>query len=296
MKVIQPVPFKEEMLVSTTATETYASYSSGTTYALGAKVVYSSRIYESLQNSNTNHSPDTSSTWWLDVGPDNRHAMFDSAVSTSTTATTILNVVLTPGIINSLAFINLDANEVTVTVRNGAGGPIVYQATNGLQGNTTVDWYMYFFNPTLIKRTQLIFSNIPPYVNSHVTIEISNVGLISLGALIFGNLIELGSTQYGVESGIIDYSIKQTDDFGNTTFVQRAYSKRMSAQIDVRKANLNYVQQILISLRSKPCVWIGSESSEYEEAVIVFGFYKEFSLNISYPTHGVYSLEVEGLT
>lgn len=39
-------------------------WAGGTTYAAGALVSYNGVVYKSLQNSNTNHQPDTSPTWW----------------------------------------------------------------------------------------------------------------------------------------------------------------------------------------------------------------------------------------
>ena len=42
-----------------------ANYSAGTTYAIGNRVTYSGKTFESLQNSNINHDPLVSPTWWL---------------------------------------------------------------------------------------------------------------------------------------------------------------------------------------------------------------------------------------
>ncbi|HRK32511.1 MAG TPA: hypothetical protein PLD59_15710, partial [Tepidisphaeraceae bacterium] len=45
-----------------------SEYGSGTTYSLGAQTRIGDTIYESLQNSNTNHAPATSPTWWRWLG------------------------------------------------------------------------------------------------------------------------------------------------------------------------------------------------------------------------------------
>ena len=58
MKVIERVLFQGSMLTSTTATNTYADWSSATTYAATNRVTYSGRTYESLVGSNLNHRPD----------------------------------------------------------------------------------------------------------------------------------------------------------------------------------------------------------------------------------------------
>ena len=92
MKVIKPVVFSSSQLLSTTAVETEATYDAVTTYAIGNKVVYLTRIYESLVDSNTGNTPDTNPTKWLDIAPANKYAMFDNEVNTSTTAGADLSV------------------------------------------------------------------------------------------------------------------------------------------------------------------------------------------------------------
>lgn len=295
MLVLKPTVFQNSMLISTDATEIYADYSSGTTYADNARVVYNFNIYESLQGTNLNHQPDTSPTWWLLVGADNRHAMFDQLVSTGTTKASTLTVTIATGTIDSFALINLDTDTVKITVRDGLGGTIVYEETGGLSGTTVLDWYQYFFYDPLLRRTQLVFRGIPPYVNSHVTLEFIKTGTISVGAAVWGSLSTLGGTQYGATAGIVDYSRKETNVFGNIEFIERAYSKRMQTQVYVDNANLNRTQQLLYSLRATPAVWIASDSPQYEEALVVYGWYRDFSTDISYPSHSLCSLEIEGL-
>lgn len=297
MKVIKATTFQNSMLTSTTATNAYSNWSSGTTYAINNRVTYNNKTYESLQNSNLNKQPDTNPTWWLLIGADNKHAMFDQTVSTGTTAGTSLTVVLAPGTIDSLALINLDCEIVTITVKDAPGGTVVYTYTGGLSGVTVGDWYQYFFYDPLLKRTQLVFQNIPPYATCEVTLVFTRAsGTISVGECVFGLLTNIGDTQYGATAGIIDFSKKSTDDFGNITFVERPYSKRMSSRVMVSNVNLNRVQQLLYSLRATPSVWIGSDDALFEEALVVYGFYKDFSMEIAYPSHSICSLEVEGLT
>ena len=299
MKTIRPITFQESQLISTTAVNAEADWSSATTYSIGQIVSYSGKRWESLQNTNLNKTPTTAPTWWLDIGADNKHAMFDSVVATSTTATTSLTVVVAPGqTFDSLALINIDAAVVSVTITNGAGGPVVYEATAGLSSESITDWYGYFFYDPLLKRTQVIFYNIPPYPNARVTIEFeTSVGeLASVSTVIYGTLFEIGGTQYGASVGIVDYSIKETDEFGNATFVRRAYSKRLNAQVTVPNTQLNRVQSLLYSLRATPAVWIASDDPTLEEALIVYGWYRDFSTEISYPTFSMLSIEIESLT
>lgn len=300
MKVINPVNFTSGMLISTNATDPNPVYSAATTYAKDAIVSYNTFLYQSLQAGNLNKQPDlvTSSTWWIKIGSDNRYAMFDLQVGQRTTRTSGLTVTVAPGqIIDSVALIDVNALTAVLTVRDGLGGPIVYQRTAGLSGATVIDWYTYFFSDPLQPITQVVFQGIPPYLNAHITLELTvQAGdSVTIGEMVFGSLSVIGTTQYGVSAGIIDYSVKETDEFGNTTFVERPYSKRLSAQVHLQNTQMNRVQRLLYSLRAKPCVWIATDDPSFQESLVIFGFYRDFSTEIAYPSHSMCNIELESL-
>lgn len=73
MRVTPPVPLVDVNFVSSTAAEPTApaTYAGGTMYALGdiVKVVADFAIYESLQNTNSNNTPNVSPLWWRQIGP-----------------------------------------------------------------------------------------------------------------------------------------------------------------------------------------------------------------------------------
>lgn len=295
MKVIDPVLFQTSHLVSTTATETYSAYDAGTSYSIGNKVVYLTRIYESLTNTNLGNTPSTSPTIWLDISPANQYAMFDTEVNTQTTGATPLIVEVKPGtIINSLSLINLECTSVTVEMEDAPGGNVVYTKTVNLDGTSILDWYMYFFEPYDFL-TSVTLTDLPPYGNNQLKVTLTaGVGTVKIGAMIYGNSFEIGLTQYGVGFGIRDYSVKETDNFGNTTFVQRAFSKRLAPQVLMENTRLRYVFKKLENIRSKPTVWIPTDVSDYEPMTI-YGFYRDFTIDVNYPTTSLVSLDLESL-
>lgn len=284
-------------LMYTTVTDPNAVWSSGTTYSIGQKVRYNNYVYESLQNTNLNKQPDTQITWWLKLYPDNMHAALDTTISTISTATTTMTFVVKPGLINAIALLNVDAGVVDVGLTDPVDGN-VYYATYGLSGVSVYDWYQYFFYDPILKRTQIVLENIPQYSNGLVTIRLTGtIGEItSVAQAIFGQSEILGLTQYGVNAGIVDYSKKETDEFGTITFVERAFSKRLSAEVFVDNLELNRIQNLLYAIRAKPSVWIASTNPLFEEALIVYGFYRDFNTTIAYPSHSICNLEIEGLT
>lgn len=296
MKVIAPTTFDAAThLVSTTAVETYATYNAATTYAKDDFVDYGTHIYQSLVNSNTGNQPDISPTFWVLIGPDNVHAMFDDQISTATISATPLEVVLDTGLCNSLALFGLVGNQVDVTVTDGAAGPTVYAETISLDGTFIFDWYQYFFEP-YVQIEEIVLTDLPPYVDARLTVELTGSGNVQIGQLVFGTQYELGSAEYGASIGIIDYSRKETDEFGVTTFVERAFSKRMTARLMLETVQIARVQQVLARIRAKPAVWVGVPDDATYTPLTVYGFFRDFSIEVSYPTQSYCSLEIEGLT
>lgn len=298
MKVLKPVKFVQSMLLSSTATDSTPIYSPTTTYAKDALVQYEGNIYISLVASNIGKTPGVlgSEGNWLIKGPTNVYAMFDNQVSTQTIATSPLTVTFAPSaVVDTIALVNISsAVTVSIDVLDKPGGVNVFSRVYQLDGTIITDWFGYFFEPFNLS-SELIIQGIPLYSSAVITISITSGGSVGVGSILFGNVYKLGHTAYGSSVGIRDYSIKETDAFGNTTFVQRPYSRRGSFSIDIPKANLNKVSKILESIRTTPVVWIATEDDNYQFSTI-FGYYKDYNIEISYPSHSLCSLDIEGLT
>lgn len=295
MKVVKPTTIGDAQLVSSSAPETdYAAWAAGTDYAVFARAIDVHKIWESVQTPNIGHTPGASPLYWAEVAPTNRWAMLDTEISTQTALASPLTVVIKPGYVNALAVFGLEGATLDVTVRDGLAGPVVYIRALSLDGTILADWYQYFFEPS-VQLGEAVMTDLPPYIDAHITVALSGPGTVKCGILILGTVYELGGTQYGASAGIIDYSRKDTSATGVTTFVRRKYSKRMSAPLMLNNAQLNKVQRVLADLRATPCAWIGTDADGFEP-LTVFGFYRDFSIDVAYPTSSYCSLEIEGLT
>ena len=183
----------------------------------------------------------------------------------------------------------------TVEVRDGAGGEVIYDREYPLDTTEIFDWYQYFFEPS-VQLGSVVMTDIPPYSTSYVTITLSGAAgsTVECGGCIFGTFYALGTAEYGATAGIIDYSRKETDDYGTTTFVRRAFSRRMVVNLMLPTAQVAKLQRILSDLRATPAMWIGSDDVTYTP-LQVYGFYRDFQIDIAYPTQSYCSLEIEGL-
>lgn len=301
MKVVRPITITDSNLTSSTVPETdYPLWVVGTAYAVGAYVIRTTglhRIYQCLV-ANTGVAPETStlavttSPKWLDTGPTNTYGMFDSQVGTATTVASSLTVVIAPGTADSLGLLQLVGDSVRVSMVSGS--TTVYDKTYSLSyGASTLDWYGYFFNP-ISKKTDLVITDMPPYYSGVITITITAAsGNVSCGMCVVGPMFDLGYTQAGATVGIIDYSRKDIDAFGNPYVTLRKFVKKMDSKVFVSATNYDLTAQTLAKYRSTPCLWIGSDN--VFTSLIVYGIYRDWSLDISNPYSGsMCSLTIEG--
>ena len=302
IKITQPITITDSILSSTDVPENdYPVWNVGTTYADGDRVILTSthRIYESLLGSNVGNDPTVASTptYWIEVGPTNRWAPFDTSISTSVVKATSITYTLVPGTpINMLAILNINnGTQATVTINSPSQSPtLVYTKTIALNSlPLVVGWWSWFFGSRVVQ-TQAIFDDIPPYSDGIFTITIEGGADLSVGVIMLGQQQTFGlGIKYGARVGIQDYSRKETNDFGDTVLVQRAFAKRANVDLFLQKFEVDSIQRELSRIRATPVLWI--LSNDYESTTL-FGFYKNFDILINYPEHADCTLEIEGLT
>lgn len=279
----------------------YAAWASGTTYNVGDRVILTSthRVYESLLSGNVGNDPTVISSpiYWIEVGPTNRWAVFDTSISTQTAQANNITYRLIPGqAINTVACLNVtNGSQITVTMYSPATGSPgqVYQKVVDLSGlPLKPDWWAWFYGQKSVP-SQSILLDLPSYTDCEIEIEILGGSSLAIGKILVGQQQNFGlGIKYGARVGIQDYSRKETNEFGDTILVQRAFAKRANFDLFLNKTEVDSFQTALSTIRAVPVLWIGS--TEYESTTL-FGFYKNFDILISYPEHSDCELEIEGL-
>jgi hypothetical protein len=319
MKVIVPLPItSDSQLLASDAVETaYSAWVTATSYTANTSfVLYNHRKYQCLvtHTSSSTTLPDAiGGITWLDLGPSNKWALFDQEVSSSTSKVGNLNVTIKPNgsslgqYFDTVCVLAVtQASSVRVQVYSGSGrttgvggavgGDLVYTSTTNLDSTFIGDMYQYYFAPFDVK-SEVIFTNIPPYLNAEVVLTITaNTGgtTVTCGSLVCGLSSELGAVQLGASSGITDYSIKETNVFGITTFVKRNAAKRTNYSLWIDNSQIRRVYSVLSELRATPCVWLGSDEYAYSP-LIVFGFYEDFNISVTQDSYSIGSLQIQGM-
>jgi hypothetical protein len=293
MKVIKPVAIGTgDLTTNVTITETV--WSAGT-YTLGQKRYEGITLYE-VAVASTTTQPSVGvladPPEWTDIGAINRWKMFDGKVGTQTTNTNSIDVTIAPSeIVNSLAMLNIEAKEMLVTVTDSVDGE-VYRKELDLADIGVLDWWEYFFL-AYEYISDVTLTDLPSYSGADINVVLDNTGgTAKFGELVAGTSQYLGEAQFGSSVGILDYSRKTTDDAGIITIQPRAFSKRIDFDIVLDTTTVSAVQRFLAKYRSDALVWIGDDNIE---AMIVYGFYRNFSIVLSNPTVSACSIQVEGL-
>ena len=307
MKILNPVPsvLTSGNIVSTTVPEPDSGDPAAWNatrvpdYAIGELVSYATthKIYKCIKTS-YNNVP-TNTTYWQEYAPMGRYAPFDQTTSTQASCNSPLTYVLETGqSVGAIALLDVVGQSAYIkVVSNPHVTPVTrYEKTITLSTAVITDWYMYFFSAFTQKKNLIVF-DLPPYPDAHIEITItSGSNPVKVGGIILGDVEILGGTHYGAQAGIRDYSRKVVDEAtGMVTLEQRKYAKTMSVKFHLDNGSVNSVHDRLANLRATPIVWIGDDDAAYEP-LIIFGFYKDFRLEISHPSSSYYTLEIEGMT
>ena len=280
---------------------TWPAWNSATAYVVGNQVSINHRQYVCVVN-NTNRNPSTDTVTppaWTDYGPTNRYAMFDSVVGTSTSSTSSnIIVVLKTGQVNGASFMQMACDKVQITQSDSNG--LIYSNSIDMTSGGTLTWYDYF---TKAKTRIMNYSltDLPTSINGVITIVITSAsGTVSAGNVVVGPVFTFTNTgtpnsvQAGATTGIIDYSVKTTDAFGNTSWTKRGYANRMNVKMMIDTGDLDATVNQLAAIRATPCVWIAA--GNIWQSLQVYGAYKDWEIEIAYTTKSFCSLTIEGLT
>lgn len=308
--VLAPISITEDMIVSISAgdeslpEDAAPQWDSSATYAEGDRVylLETHRVYESVKDGNQNKYPadlvnqftaSGTASWWIDIGPTNRYAMFDALISSQTVGATPLEIILRPGSFNGIAMFGLDADELEIVVTNAPGGEVVYSYSSALEGSQPSDYYEYFFD-RFKPQTQFIATDLIPYGESEIRITITKgSGNAAVGMIALGDLRPLGEPLKGASVEPIDYSYISTDTFGNTSIKKRNNATGLSLSSKMSIDDANTILATVKELLGVPVVVVGSKAAGYEN-LTVFGL---LSGRLQYDDFGMPTLNmtVKGL-
>lgn len=278
------------------------AWNASTSYSQGQKVRYEHVSYESLADANKGNKP--AETWsgteakWKKIGATMPWRMLDDFVETKTSGPEGQPLTFTVPFSRATAFalLNLEGATVHVTVADDDEGVFfeeTYQVVKDING-----FSLFSYNFDEMEAVDTILSTeIPMPISGKMSVEIDPGGgfVASVGHVIVGRARDLGYTKYEAEVGITDYSKKETDDFGVTSFVRRSYAKVASLEIYLHPNQSDFVAKVLQDLRATPALWIGDNTDSGYTSLTIFGWVEDWRSVYSGPNEQQISVDVQGL-
>lgn len=304
---------KATLLSSSITASAVTLWDVGTTYALDDVRLYMDttgseagvyKTYKSLQAANTGNNPQTANAWWVSQGATERYKMFDLYRNTVTTdAASDIVVNLHCRGITSVGFLNVLASGITVEA--WAGSELGDKIEANYIGSYTVnldqpiaDWHEWWFADFEYTRDITITGDISDYYNIVLEITFSKITGLDcyVGHCIPGRKYTIGSSQWGVETGIDDYSrIVEDDIFGETYLSQGNYRKLIDINLKVLNIDLNKTNTILTELRAIPTIWEGNQKNTSYNNLITYGFCKKFRIIMPGSVYSECRLQIRGM-
>ncbi|ULB10740.1 hypothetical protein ORIO_12585 [Cereibacter azotoformans] len=301
MKMIAPITVTDAVMASSNVPEAdYPTWASGTTYALGARVILTSThsIYESVQAGNVGKNPatDTSSTWWIRVGSTNRWRAFDARTGQKVSQSGTIDYSLTlPSICTAVALVGLSAGSVRVRVSD-AGGTLIYDQTRQLVDRTDIVSFFTYFTYAPVYSERVVFEDLPGYVGYTLRITISaGVGTAEVGEIVAGKAFEFGTTLVDTEISFEDMSVRDRDAFNNVFIVERDAYDVITFRFAIAVGGEDRMRRAIRDHRAKPAFFY-ADAALVQRGLAVYGLAKPLRIPLQSAGVSIATLETEELS
>lgn len=252
-----------------------------------------------------NTYPGFGSPWWEDLSDnpylENRYRMLSPDPNEKTVAEERILIEITPQKQwNSFSLIDVEAQSIVVQIYRD--GSLIFEK-HVSTGNDYYGWYLDAENSS--SETSYISSNKKDFafykweddyhgafpgvvVGDRLVLDIQGGTIggynecatkeleqVSCGCLIIGEAVEIGETLFGTDLGLVDYSRKDVDTWGELEIIERGYSDSVRYSFQYDSGLISQIEAFLSSRRASPSVYVGDERYE---STIVYGIYNDYRL------------------
>lgn len=297
LRATKTLPITDARLAGTSIPENDAPrYSATATYVKGSLVILGHEVYEAVaETGNTGKDPKLEAAYWSRVGYTNLWKAFDLSSTTRTTFDTSAWFDIKPGqAISSVVLRGLaGVTKIKLTLTHPTYGLVhEYEEFVGSE-LTEASWYVWTFEPR-VQRTTFEYNGLPSYPGSTLRIELEGGAGAGIGVIAIGKLREFGiGVLMGMRYGLMDFSRKQRDEYGDVYLKQGDYADTASLVVVVPNDQLDNVRTFVTSLRGTPCL---ISPSDRWRTTTVWAFVQNFDVTINYATCSECAINLEGLT
>ena len=296
MKMIEPLAVTDATLIATNLTEDDAPvWDAATTYAVDDQVISiaTHSVYVSEVAGNLGIDPDLDDgSIWTRLSATNIWKAFDQLIAGQVENADLISYTLQPNSeVSGIGFFGLDADAIDIEVSLDGVSYSFHQHLVNL--DDIEGWSSWFFSGVL-REKEALFLDLPYLgVGTEYKIDITGSGAIKVGQIVAGKATTIGTTEWGAQVGIHDYSRKDRDSFGNVFIVERRFSRLASFPVGIDARKTRRIQRKMEDYRATPAVWIGDDRPEY--ALIIYGFYNNYTHVLAFDNWARAIIDIEGL-
>ena len=247
------------------------------------------KVFESLQASNTGHTPRlaSSAAWWQDMGVTNKYKMFDGSVTSQSKADLIEVTLTINSAVDTLVLLNISGIICQA---------IFTDTTSGVVHSQTYDLTLTGVTPEEYA-TDLLITGVTGFNSGTIYFNIykgaSPPSMCAIGACLVGLSSTPGTTLSGTTLGIQDFSVIEENEFGDIDVTPRTFSKHASFAVAVPNTSVDRFFRILTELRAGKNLFIGDTSIT---STVIYGFPSDWSMTQTDQPTTTLNIDVKGLT
>ena len=256
-------------------------------------------IYKSLTDANTGNYPPGDIAHWENQGTTNRWSMFDEFLNTESSSVSTnpgeIVVTINSSLQDTIYLFGITGTSVKFELFESSGVLVSEKYIN----LDTLIHNMYEYYYTKFTYTNQASWHFPLYLVSTLRITITNTlvdapascGRVAIGARQF-----IGASEYGLSTGITDYSKVDENTFGLIYLKPGTFVDRFEGDLIIDNDIYDQVQELLTELRAIPTVFDGNnDSGRVFNKLIVFGFINDWSVVLQNFSESQVSIDIKGI-
>lgn len=294
--VVKPLAVTDAMVVSTNVQdEAIPAWQAGSC-TLGQQRIYQQAIWECKQTGSSDQPPAPGHPLWLRVRSVNSRAALDRKKFTATRRAGHISYVFAPGAaIGAFAALNLNgASQIRVRLVDPASGT-VYDKTQ-IPGALPVapDWHAFWLLPWEAgDDSQGLFMDLPAYPFAQLHVDITGTAELAVGAMLFGPRHEWGAgIRFGLQLSGRDYSLKETDRYGETELVEGFYADLIDCNPVIYRHEITHMHRFLKGLRATPALYVIVQD---QAATNIYAKYTDFRIVYENAKFAELSIQLESI-
>ncbi len=259
------------------------------------KVSALKRLYRCAASSSTGEFPPANSQVFTDYGAVNSYKMFDEVINSQTKFDSSCNVSIGFNRSNTIGILNIK-NVYTVQIEqvDNVTSEVVYSKTIELANYGASSLYDYWYKQIQYEKDIVLFDLV--YLpDSKINIIFSGNENSLVGSVISGLADNIAITLYGSSVKLNDFSTYQVDEYGNTTFSKRGYSRTITGQVIIDATRIDETIYKLSELRGAITLFSGDEQADGYKSLMTLGYIKDLKIPIDSPSKSKFPITIIGV-